>query len=168
MSYRFVFIMKPARKGELIIGTLALESGREPEGIDLVDLWPVTSGCRWNQATESCWTRNRGLLPPSNAIQGEYSIGTEIGHSTNLKAVGEHLFTIWPLTVWDLGGNYKRQGLAVHFDANHATSPGSGGCIVLTDLAEWESFMGQMKELCDSGIKEVPLTVEYETGGENV
>jgi hypothetical protein len=157
VSYpQLIFQMKPASSTSLIIGEIRLIESESQE-----TRWPATSGIPRFQSDKHWWTRGKGLLPPSTAIRTPYVMLTELTHSDNLKAVGENLFTVWPLTTWNKRGEYKRTSLAVHLDANHAASPGSGGCIVLLNEFSWKDFCKKIGQWNRSGVKEMPLEVIY-------
>lgn len=123
--------------------------------------WTVTSGIPGHQGASNIWDRGKGLIPPSEWVAKPYVLGLEKTHSDNFKAVGEFIYTIWPLIVWGKYGQHKRSNFGLHFDANHATSPGSGGCIVAVDETVWESLQAYLDNLFAEGIKEVPLEIVY-------
>lgn len=157
MTYpRLIFEMKAHSSPDLIIGEIRLEESELQ-----VTRWPATSGIPKYQSDRHYWTRGKGLLPPSSAIRTPYVVLTELTHSDNLKAVGENLFSIWPLTTWNKSGVHKRTSLALHLDANHATSPGSAGCIVFLNHYSWDDFCKKIAQWNRSGLKEMPLEVSY-------
>lgn len=153
---RLIFEMTARSSHELIIGEIRLI-----ESDNVCTRWPATSGIPRYQSDKHYWTRGKGLLPPSSAIRTPYVMLTELTRSDNLKAVGENLFSIWPLTTWSKGGANKRTSLAVHLDANHATSPGSGGCIVFLNHYSWDDFCKKIEQWHRAGVKEIPLEVSY-------
>ena len=156
MADSFRFQMQPKRTDLLLLGKLsALVDGK------MVAEWPATSGIRYRQGLLDIWTRGKGLIPPSTEVQDPYRLGTEKAHSNNFKAVGEFIYTIWPLNVWCKDRLRKRSNFGLHFDANHKTSPGSGGCIVLIDETEWESLQAYLDNLFAEGVREIPLEVMY-------
>lgn len=152
---RLEFWMKLGYRKELRIGVLRLiDTGA-------TYCWEATSGIPYKQALGHIWTRNAGPLPPSNAVREPYRVRTALIHSNNLTAVGEHLFAILPYTIWSVDGTRKRTNTALHFDANHRISPGSGGCIVFVNTVSWDAFREHMKRLAEAGISELPLEVIY-------
>lgn len=156
MNPRLKFTMQPKQSNLLIMGKLTLfDNGRT------VREWQATSGCPRHQSAKSYWTRGTGLIPPSLEIAKRYGVVTEILHSDDMAAVGEHMFSIWPRNVWSRDLKRVRKGLAVHFDQNHATSPGSGGCIVFVKVDEWEDFKTAMAHYATAGVKDIPLEVAY-------
>lgn len=154
-NIRLIFEMSPRISQHLMMGELRLVEG------NVVQRWRATSGTIRNQTQKSFWTRGKGLLPPSNAVRKPYAVLTALAFSDNFSATGGHIHGIWPNNVWSTDGTKVRKGLAIHFDANHATSPGSGGCIVFTLPLEWEHFAVEMRRLCNAGVKEIPLEVSY-------
>lgn len=174
MNPSLTFRIKPARSSELIMGELCI-SGLGPNRI----VYDATSGIAGYQKPGNSWTRGKGLIPPSNVITAPYSVETTPIHPTNPAAAGEWQYRILPDEVWEniavtVPGStdtfiptgwqpQRRTLLRIHFDENHATSPGSAGCIVLTDREQWESFMANMKavdELLANSCCERVVTLE--------
>lgn len=156
MTPKLTFSIAPKKSKSLVMGTFVL---RRENGTTVT--WHATSGTIMNQSRSDMWKRGKGIIPPSVDLARNTAVMTEIQHSDNLLAVGEFLFTIWPLNLWSKDGTKKRTSCAVHFDANHETSPGSGGCIVFQNMIFWEQFKQEMQGLSDAGIKECPLEVIY-------
>lgn len=148
--------MTPQRSSSLIVGDIRLEETELQ-----VTRWPATSGIPKFQKEGDWWTRGKGLLPPSTAVKTPYVVLTELTHSDNFKAVGENLFSIWPLNTWSKNGKQKRTNLALHLDANHATSPGSAGCIVFLNDFSWRDFCKKIGQWHFAGHREIPLEVIY-------
>lgn len=154
---KLIFRIAPARKKSLILGNLTLI---RPDGTGVV--WNnVTSGVVGKQSSSDCWTRNKGMIPPSVECARPTVVMTQRQPSDLFKAVGEWLYTIWPTNLWSKDGTKVRKSLAVHFDANFDTSPGSSGCIVFTRKVSWEEFEKEMDGLYAAGIDECPLEVIY-------
>lgn len=110
----------------------------------------ATSGCtQWQQSGDE-WARGKGPIPAGN-----YAIPATPYH-LETKGIEGDFFHITPDPVGS--GNRIRSELGIHFDAN---VPGSAGCIVLRNLAGWERFCDRMEAIAKSGIKSIPLSVNY-------
>ena len=161
MTTSLTFRITPKRSQELIMGELSI-SGLGPNRI----VYDATSGIAGYQKRGDIWVRGKGLIPPSNCIVTPYTVETTPIRPTNPVAAGEWQYRILPDEVWGNESgllkwmNSRRTLLRIHFDANHATSPGSAGCIVLTDKDQWESFMATM-ETCYELCAFIPLMVVY-------
>ncbi len=148
MTPTLTFRIRPARSSALIMGELSI-SGLGPNRI----VYDATSGIPGYQRKADIWTRGKGLIPPSNAIVTPYTVETAPIRPTNPAAAGEWQYRILPDEVWSKEDgllkwvNYRRTILRIHYDQNHATSPGSAGCIVLTDREQWKSFMENMARI---------------------
>ncbi len=142
------FRIRPARSSTLIMGELSI-SGLGPNRI----VYDATSGIPGYQKRGDMWVRGKGLIPPSDAIVTPYTVETMPIRPTNPASAGEWQYRILPDEIWSKTDPSstrwaaRRTLLRIHFDANHATSPGSAGCIVLTDAAQWDSFMENMARI---------------------
>lgn len=154
---KLIFRIAPAKRKNLIMGQMALI---RPDGTK-AEWENVTSGIPGHQSSTDCWTRNKGMFPPSVECARPTVVMTQRQHSDLFKSVGEWLFTVWPTNLWNKDGTKVRKSLAVHLDANFATSPGSSGCIVFTREVSWTDFEKEMAALYAAGIDECPLEVIY-------
>lgn len=160
MNVELTFRMKPARSRSLIMGELSI-SGLGPNRI----VYDATSGIAGCQKRSDMWVRGKGLIPPSDCVIAPYTVETTPINPTNPAAAGEWQYRIFPDEVWAKDREIvqsRRTLLRIHFDANHATSPGSAGCVVLTNNGQWESFMDHMRLVRNAINAEiVPLEVLY-------
>ena len=146
MTHSLLFNMILATSNTLVEGTLALSY---PNG-DVIR-YLATSGCtQWQQPGDE-WALARGPIP-----QGfDYRIPTT-PYWLETRGIEGNFFHITPDPVVGDGG--IRSELGIHFDAN---VPGSAGCIVLRNREGWETFCDRMEAIAKSGIKSIPLTVNY-------
>lgn len=135
--------LKPS--AELLYGNLRLtySDGKE---IDYV----ATSGCTQWQQPEDQWAIARGPIPA-----GEYEIPTT-PYWVDTRGVEGWFFHITPDPVVSAG--VARGEFGIHFDAN---VPGSAGCIALKNTSGWRRFCERMEAIAKSGIKSIPLEVQY-------
>ena len=144
--YRLTFSMKLRPSQSLLWGNLNLTYPDEKE-IDYI----ATSGCtQWQQPGDE-WVRGKGPIPAGF----NYAIPTTPYH-LDTKGIEGDFFHITPDPVNPDGRT--RSELGIHFDAN---VPGSAGCIVLQNIAGWERFCDRIRAITKSGIKSIPLAVNY-------
>lgn len=111
----------------------------------------ATSGCtQWQQPGDE-WVRGKGPIP----ADFNYVIPTTPYH-LDTKGIEGDFFHITPDPV-NLDGHIRSE-LGIHFDAN---VPGSAGCIVLRNKSGWEGFCDRMEAIAKSGVKSIPLSVNY-------
>lgn len=120
-----------------------------------VKIWIATSSLSTKQYKESFHDWG-GILPPEYRVPGlpNWRVRTNPIPLDHVKGVGGNFYQLLPFAVTtDRGG--KRSDFGIHLDAN---TPGSLGCIVMTDW-RFEEFETQMSKLSFSGINEIPLFV---------
>lgn len=151
MAAKLTFSMKLGTSAGLLKGKLVLEH-EDGSSTDFI----ATSGLPGHQKSGSWLEKGRGCLPPSNLVQGGYTVTTSARMEQNVTGIQGNFYAIAPFSV-TLGG-VTRGDFGIHFDAN---VPGSAGCVVLEDKTQWAEFQYQVAKFKTNGIKSVPLTVEY-------
>lgn len=143
-----------SRRSSLIEGRLLLIDG---ETSTIKNTYIATSGLPNNQGYDCLALRGRGPIPPNNLIGVDsYSVATSALDMPNVRGVEGEFYKIDP---HEVTVNQKERGdFGIHRDAN---VPGSSGCIVLRTELGWQAFQKDMKSLFNSGVKQVPLLVNY-------
>lgn len=145
--HKLLYSMDLRTSNSLIWGNLQLIY---PDGSKPID-YVATSGCaQWQQPGDE-WARGKGPIP-----QGfNYWIPTT-PYWLPTRGIEGYFFHIQPDPISSSGNS--RSELGIHFDAN---VPGSAGCIVLKNPSGWQRFCDRMEAIAKSGIKSIPLSVEY-------
>lgn len=145
--HKLLFTMELQPSTSLLWGNLKLVHPNQKH-IDYI----ATSGCtQWQQPGDE-WARARGPIPHGF----NYSIPTT-PYYLPTKGIEGMFFHITPDPVESLLGDIRSE-LGIHFDAN---VPGSAGCIVLRNKSGWEGFCARMDAIAKSGIRSIPLSVNY-------
>ncbi|MCC3439360.1 MAG: L,D-transpeptidase [Microcoleus sp. PH2017_29_MFU_D_A] len=144
--HSLAFTMSLAASNDLIYGSLKL-TYPDKGYIE----YSATSGCtQWQQPGDE-WARGKGPIPSGF----EYQIPT-VPYWLPTRGIEGFFFHITPDPVSESG--HVRSELGIHFDAN---VPGSAGCIVLKNFPGWQRFCDRMEAIAKSGIKSIPLSVNY-------
>ncbi|MCC3410580.1 MULTISPECIES: L,D-transpeptidase [unclassified Microcoleus] len=144
--HSLAFTMSLAASNDLIYGSLKL-TYPDKGYIE----YSATSGCtQWQQPGDE-WARGKGPIPSGF----EYQIPT-VPYWLPTRGIEGFFFHITPDPVSESG--HVRSELGIHFDAN---VPGSAGCIVLKNFPGWQRFCDRMGAIAKSGIKSIPLSVNY-------
>lgn len=119
--------------------------------------WKASSSYATKQGAESFHQRG-GYIPPQYRVPGlpNWNVATSPLPRPHTKGIEGNLFPITPFSVrTDRGGN--RGDFGIHRDAN---TPGSLGCIVLSDwrFKEFELWMHRLRK---EGIGKLSLFVQY-------
>lgn len=138
----FTMPLRPNRN--LIVGEFRLSL---PEDNKIL-VYPATSGQPGWQTRENFKTRGKGPIPP-----GKYSINSR-GYVLSNPGIAGYYFHITP----DPIPGYGRSEIGLHDDANRTRSPGTAGCIGLTDTAKMKELTSRLLALKG---KPVPLEVIY-------
>lgn len=120
-----------------------------------IKIWIATSSLSTKQYKESFHSWG-GILPPEYRVPGlpNWRVRTKPIPLTHVKGVEGNFYQLLPHeVVTDRGG--KRSDFGIHLDAN---SPGSYGCIVMSDW-RFKEFEDEISELAKAGIREIPLFV---------
>lgn len=145
------FRMDLKESSTLLMGTLELI---KPDGNRH---FVATSGLTGCQAPRCQSWRGRGPIPAvRNVGLPHYTVSTKPFDERNVVGVEGNFYYIEPATV--LIDGVWRSEFGIHRDAN---APGSAGCIVLRQAAEWTAFQEHMRDLKRAGHDIVPLHVEY-------
>lgn len=144
--HKLLFEMELKPSNELLYGNLQLVY---PDGNAINYL--ATSGCTQWQQPEDQSARARGPIPAG----AEYTIPTT-PYWVDTRGIEGWFFHITPDPV-EINGVIRGE-FGVHFDAN---VPGSAGCIVLSRISGWRRFCERMQAIAKSGVKFVPLSVQY-------
>jgi lysozyme len=130
-----------------------------------MDEMKVTSGIAGRQKFETGARSQSGGNTP--LPEGRWGIGpVEWKEKGNWSAHwnGPHsgLGPVWVGLEYEAPGHTARKAIGIHLDANMATSPGSAGCVVLSNKADVEKLIrwlegGNVKNLyVDWGLKTCP------------
>lgn len=139
----------------LVKGFLVVKTDADKSGIKLQAL----SGCRGYQYRGAWRFKGKGCLPPTAAVApNKYTVSTQRLWLPNVRGVEGSFYAIAPFMVTAAPG-VQRGDFGIHFDAN---VPGSAGCIVLPLQDHWDVFRELMNDLRTKGIKQLPLTVNYQ------
>lgn len=133
-------------------GRLRLDSLSEGN----IKIWIATSSISTKQGRESFHQRG-GLLPPDYRCKGKIKWSVSLNPIyLPVQGVEGNFYQISPFqVVTDRGG--IRSDFGIHRDAN---SPGSLGCIVMSD-DRFSQFETEMNKLRARGILKLPLFVTY-------
>lgn len=145
------FQMKLQQSNALLKGTLKLTLDDKS-----VHTFIASSGLPTHQGAKSWLVKGHGPLPPSSVIQDTYHVSTNALSMQNTPGVAGNFYVISPFSVTVEG--VVRGDFGVHFDAN---VPGSAGCIVLEDKAQWAQFEYLMAKLRSQSVKSIGLEVIY-------
>lgn len=143
--HKLLFTMDLGASVDLIYGNLQLNY---PDG-KLID-YLATSGCAQWQQPEDQSARARGPIPAWN-----YKVPTT-PYWVDTRGIEGWFFHITPDPV--IINGVTRGEFGIHYDAN---VPGSAGCIVLKNFPGWQRFCDRMEAIAKSGIKSIPLSVNY-------
>lgn len=144
--HKLIFTMALGVSKKLILGSLKLVYS-DGQVIDYL----ATSGLPDWQRFPDQWARAKGPIPA-----GEYQIPTE-PYWLDTRGVEGYFFHITPDPVRGSGDRIRSE-LGIHWDAN---TPGTSGCIGLTNWEGWDGFCRRMARIAALGIKTLPLKVQY-------
>ena len=148
-----LFHMNLRPSGSLLKGRLLLMDGHR-----LKQRYIATSGAPQWQQWQDQGARGKGPIPRCDQVGlPEYTVCTT-RHTSDIPGISGGCYDILPVTLPALKCGTARSHFLIHYDAN---APGSAGCIVLTTEGGWAHFEGQMAELREGGIDQLPLQVDY-------
>ena len=148
----FSMALKPSTN--LLMGKLHIMDGETP-----IASYVATSGlARYQEKKHQSW-RGIGAMPACEKVGiSSYSVLTEPYSGTSNAGTTEVFFRVnKPFRI--LVDGIWRAGFGIHFDAS---IPDSGGCIVLRDTTEWNSFRAFMADYASKGFPSISLIVEYD------
>lgn len=125
----------------------------------LIDTYNATSGCIGCQHKNAQRLTGRGPLPECRKVGiARYTVPTTGGYRSKPGIKG-NFYHITPDPVNIQGVNRGQFG--IHKDANFRTSPGSAGCVVMSNK-EFARFENLMRNIRDTkNLFRLPLVVEY-------
>jgi hypothetical protein len=125
----------------------------------------TTSGAPNAQGAADQSLKGLGLIPSCRSVGvPHYIVEVNTVYQPNTVGVGGDSFFISsegnPSGEFTVNG-VTRSELLIHRDSNFDTSPGSAGCIVFTNMREWDTFRQNMKGWANAGYTHVKLQVSY-------
>jgi hypothetical protein len=109
--------------------------------------------------------KGMGLIPSCRTVGIEnYIVEVASTYQPNTEGVNGDSFFI--LSEGNPNGKFTVNGVTrseflIHLDSNFDTSPGSAGCIVFTNIKEWNDFRQNMKGWANAGYTHIKLVVSY-------
>lgn len=119
-------------------------------------IWIATTSTA-NRQTYGKQFKRYGCIPANNVIKGKkYHVRTKPEDSRHIRGVEGNFYRVYPNVIRTIRGS-TRGAIGIHKDAN---SPGSLGCIVLSDR-RFRDFEQTIARLKNRGIERIPLQVQY-------
>lgn len=146
------FTMKLDASDKLLLGELSVRDGNNKSS----SAYTATSGLPKNQKPDSQDDKGRGPIPECKLVKIQsYSVCTNPIDHKNTPGIKGNFYHIIPDPI--RVNQTQRTELGIHFDAG---VPGSAGCIVLKDTAQWISFQDFMADY-SKDFSHISLIVEY-------